>query len=109
MTQFVKQPANKYLSNQRAVIEARIEWVAVNSFSFCWISHPLFRVMIQRTNSDAFVPVYHILSSHIKCLADIYPQLPEHEEKSYCCLMVDEAKKFDRRLLVVIMFMERCI
>jgi hypothetical protein len=39
MNQCVKQPANKHSSDQRAFIEALIEWVAVNSISFCSIDH----------------------------------------------------------------------
>jgi hypothetical protein len=37
---------------------------------------------------------------------DFYPQLPEHQEKPYCSLMVDGANKCDRSFLVVTMFME---
>jgi hypothetical protein len=93
MTQFLKCPANKHLSDWRALIEALIEWIARNSVFLCLINHPSFRVMIQRANSEFFVPMYNTLSPHIKGLADVYLQLPEHEEKSYCFLIVDETKK----------------
>jgi hypothetical protein len=55
------------------------------------------------------VPVYNTLEPHIKRLADAYRQIPAHQEKCYCSLMVDGAKKFGRRFLAVTMFMEKYI
>jgi hypothetical protein len=52
------------------------------------------------------VPVYNRLKPHVKRLADAYRQLPAHQEKCYCSLMVDGAKEFGRRPLAVTMFME---
>jgi hypothetical protein len=40
MTQLVKQPSQKRPLNQRAFIEALIEWIAVNPISFCSVTHP---------------------------------------------------------------------
>jgi hypothetical protein len=77
MTQSVKQPSKQHLSDQRAFIEALIEWIVLKPTSFRSINYPLFRKMIQRANSDFSVPVY-TLTLHTKCLADIYRQLPEH-------------------------------
>jgi hypothetical protein len=78
----------------------------VKSISFRSVNHPLFREIVQCANPDFSVPVYNTLKPHIKRLADAYRQLPAHQEKCYCHLMVDEAKKFGRRFLAVIMFME---
>jgi hypothetical protein len=106
MTLTVKQPSKKHLSGQRAFIEALIEWVAVKSISFCSVNYPLSREMVRRANPDFSVPLYNTLRPHIKRLADAYRQLPAHQEKCYCSLMVDGAKRFGRRFLAVIMFME---
>jgi hypothetical protein len=46
MTLKVKQPSKKHASDQQALIEALIEWVAVKSISFPSVNHPLFREMI---------------------------------------------------------------
>jgi hypothetical protein len=54
--------------------------------------------MVQRADPDFSVPVDNTLKLHIKRLAEVYRQLPEHQEKSYCCLMVDGARKSDRRI-----------
>jgi hypothetical protein len=40
MTLGVKQPSKKDSSDQRAFIEALIEWVAVESICFCSVNHP---------------------------------------------------------------------
>jgi hypothetical protein len=109
MTQFLKHPASKHSLDQEDLIEALIEWIAVNSIFLCSTNHPLFRVIIQCINSELFVPVYNTSSLHIKGRVDGYLQLPEHEEKSCCFLMVDEVQKVGRRLLVVTMFMEGCV
>jgi hypothetical protein len=106
MTLTIKQPSKKHPSDQRAFIEALIEWVAVKSISFRSVNHPLFREMVRGANPDFSVPLYNTLKPHIKCLADAYRQLPAHQEKCYCSLTVDGAKKFGRRFLVVTMFME---
>jgi hypothetical protein len=106
VTLTVKQPAKKHPSGQRAFIEALIEWVAVKSLSFRSINHPLFREMVRGANPDFSVPVYNTLKPHIKRLADAYRQLPAHQEKCYCFLMVDGAKKFGGRFLAVTMFVE---
>jgi hypothetical protein len=50
--------------------------------------------------------VYNTLKPHIKLLADAYRQLPAHQEKCYCSLIVDGAKRLGRLFLAVIMFME---
>jgi hypothetical protein len=42
MTELVKQPSQKCPSNQRAFIEALIEWIAVKSIYFRLVTHPLF-------------------------------------------------------------------
>jgi hypothetical protein len=70
----MKQPNKKHPSDQRAVIEALIEWVAVKSISFRLISHPVFREIIQRANPDFSVPVNNTLKRHINCLAEVYRQ-----------------------------------
>jgi hypothetical protein len=106
MTLTVKQPSKKHPSDQRAFIEALIEWVAVKSISFCSVNHPLFREMVRRANPDFSVPVYNTLRPHIKGLADAYRQLPAYQEKCHCFLMVDGAKKFGRFFLAVTMPME---
>jgi hypothetical protein len=106
MTPAVKQPSKKHPSDQRAFLEALIKWVAVKSISFPSVNHPLFREMVRCANPDFSVPVYNTLKPHIKRLAYAYRQLPAHQEKCYCSLMVDGAKNFRRRLLVVTMFME---
>jgi hypothetical protein len=62
--------------------------------------------MIQSANPDFSVPVYDTLRPHIKRLVDAYRQLPEHQEKSDCFLMVDGANKFGRHFLAVTMFIK---
>jgi hypothetical protein len=109
MTPTVKQPSKKHLSDQRAFIEALIEWVGVKSIPFRSINHPLFREIVRRANPDFSVPVHKTLGPHIKCLADAYRQLRAHQEKCSCSLMVDGAKKFGRRFLAVTMFMEEYV
>jgi hypothetical protein len=106
MTLTVKQPSKKHPSGQLAFIEALIQCVAVKSVSFCSVNHPLSREMVRCTNPDFSVPVYNTLRPHMECLADVYQQLPAHQEKCYCSLMVDGAKQFGRRFLAVTMFME---
>jgi hypothetical protein len=66
----------------------------------------LFRDIIQLVNPDFSVPLYNTLRRHVKRLADLDRQLPERQEKGYCSLMVDGAKKFSRRFLAVTMFTE---
>jgi hypothetical protein len=66
----------------------------------------LFREIVQCVNPDFSVPVYNTLRPHIKHLADAYRQLPAHQEKCYCSLMVNGAKRCGRRLLAVTTFME---
>jgi hypothetical protein len=88
----VKQSSKKHLSDQRAFIEALFEWVAVKSISFPSVNHPLFREMVRRANPDFSVPVYNTLRPHIKRLTDAHRQLPAHQEKCYCFLIVDGAK-----------------
>jgi hypothetical protein len=105
----VKRPSKKHQSDQQAFIEALIEWVAVKSISFPSVNHPLFREMVRCPNPNFSVPVYNALKTHIKRLADAYRQLPAHQEKCYCFLMVDGAKKFGRRFLAVTMFMEEYV
>jgi hypothetical protein len=39
----VKQPGKEHPSDQRALIEGPIEWVAVKSIPFCSVNHPLFK------------------------------------------------------------------
>jgi hypothetical protein len=102
----VKQPSKKRPSDQRAFIEAPVEWVAVKSISFRSVNQPLFREMVRRANPDFSVPLYNTLRPHIKRLADAYRQLPAHQEKCYCSLIVDRAKKFGRHFLAITMFME---
>jgi hypothetical protein len=109
MTLTVKEPSKRHPSDQRAFIEALIDWVAVKSISFPSVNHPLFREMVRCANPDFFVPVYSTLRPHIKHLADAYQQLPGHQEKCYCFLIVDGAKKFGRRFLTVTMFMEEYV
>jgi hypothetical protein len=72
MTLTVKQPSKKRPSDQRAFIEALIEWVAVKSISFPSVNHSLFREIVRCANLDFSVPVYKTLRPHIKCLADAY-------------------------------------
>jgi hypothetical protein len=91
ITLTVKQPSKKHPSDQRASIEALIEWVPVKSISFPSVNHPLFREMVRCANLDFSVPVYNRLRLHIERLADAYRQLPAHQEKWYCSLMVDWA------------------
>jgi hypothetical protein len=106
MTLTVNQPNKKHPSDQRVFIEALIEWVAVKSISFPSVNHPLFREMVRCANPDFSVPVYNTLKPYIKRLADAYQQLPAHQEKCYCSLIVDGAKKFCRHFLAVTMSME---
>jgi hypothetical protein len=106
ITLAVKQPSKKHPSGQRVFSEALIDWVAVKSISFPSVNHPLFREMIRCTNPDFSVPVYNTLRLHIERLADAYRLFPAHQEKCYCSLMVDGAKKFGRRFLAVTMFMK---
>jgi hypothetical protein len=106
MSEKVNRPSKECQSDQRAFVEKLIEWVAVKSISFRSISHPLFRDMIQLVNPDFSVPVYSTLSPHIKCLMDLYRQLPEGHAKGECSLMVDGEKKFSVRFLAVTMFTE---
>jgi hypothetical protein len=106
MTLTVEQPSKKHPSDQRAFIEALIERVAVKSISFRSVNHSLFREMVRCANPDFSVPVYNTLKPHIKCLADAYRQLPAHQEKCHCSLMVDVAKRFGGRFLAVIVFVE---
>jgi hypothetical protein len=82
------RPSKKRESAQRAFVERLSEWVAVKSISFRSISHPLLRDMVQLVNPNFSVPVHNTLRPHIKSLADRYRQLPEHQEKGYCSLMV---------------------
>jgi hypothetical protein len=102
----VKQPSKKHSSDQRTFIEVLMEWNAVKSISFGSVNHPLFREMVRRANFDFSVPLYNTLRPHIEHLADTYQQLPAHQEKCYCSLMVDGAKKSGRPFLAVTMFME---
>jgi hypothetical protein len=88
------------------LIEALVEFVAAKSIPFHSINQPFFREMIQCTHADFSVPVYDMLRPHIKQLAGVHQQFPEHQEKIYCSLLVDGARKFDRRFLAVTMFME---
>jgi hypothetical protein len=106
MTEVMKQPNQERTSNQRAFIEALIEWIAVKSISFRSVTHALFQEMVQRAHPDFSVPVYNTLKHHIKCLAKEYRQLPECQEKSYCSLMVNGAKRFGRRFLAPTLFIE---
>jgi hypothetical protein len=109
MTLTVKQPSKKQPSDQRAFIEVLIEWAAVKSISFCSINHPLFKEMVRCANPDFSVPSYDTLRPHIKRLADAYRQLLAHQEKCYCSLMADGARKVGRRFLAVTMFMEEYV
>jgi hypothetical protein len=84
MTELVKQPTQKRPSNQRAFIEALIEWIAVKSISFCSVTLPLFQEMVQRANPDFSVPVYNTPKHHFKRLTEIRRQLPDCQKKSYC-------------------------
>jgi hypothetical protein len=106
MTERVKHPSKKHPSDQRAFIEALIEWVAVKSISFSSVNRPLFREMVRCADPDFSVTLYNTLRPHIKRLADTHRQLPAHQEKCYCSLMVDGAKKFGRRFQAVSMSME---
>jgi hypothetical protein len=56
MTERVKHSSKKHSSDQRAFIEALIEWVAVKSIPFRSIHNPLFREMTPRAKHDFFVP-----------------------------------------------------
>jgi hypothetical protein len=105
ITLTVKQPSKKHPSDQQALIEALIEWVAVKAISFPSVNYPLFREMVRCANSDFCVPVYNTLRPHIKRLADACRQLLGHQEKWYCYLMADGAKKFGRSFLAVTMSM----
>jgi hypothetical protein len=89
MTLIVKQSSKKHLSDQRAFIEALIEWVAVKSIPFRSVNHPLFREIVRCANPDFSVPAHTTLRPHIERLADPYRQLPAHQEKCYCSLAVD--------------------
>jgi hypothetical protein len=102
----IKQPSKEQPSDQRIFIEALIELVAVKSISFHSVNHPLFREMVRCANPDFSVPVHNTLKPHVKSLADAYRQLPAHQEKCYCSLMVDGANTLGRRLLAVTMLME---
>jgi hypothetical protein len=106
MTLTVKRPSKKHASDQRAFIEALIEWVAVKPISFRSDYHPLFWDLVRCANPDVSMPACNTLRPHIKRLADAYRQLPAHQEKCCCSLMVDRANKFGRRFLAVTMFME---
>jgi hypothetical protein len=106
MTLTVKQPSKKQTLDQRAFIAALIEWVAMKSISCRSVNHPLFKEMVRCANSDFSVPGYNPLKPHIKRLADAYRQLPAHQEKCYCSLIVGGAKKFGRRFPAVSMLME---
>jgi hypothetical protein len=88
----VKHPSKKHSSGQRVFIGALIEWVAVKSISFRSVNHLLFRETDRRADSDFSVSVNNTLKPHIKRLADAYWQLPAHQEKCYCFLMVDGAR-----------------
>jgi uncharacterized GH25 family protein len=57
MTQMVKQPSKTYLSDQRAFVEAVVEWVAVISTSWRSTNHTLLREMVQLVNPDFSEPV----------------------------------------------------
>jgi hypothetical protein len=83
-----------------------IEWIPVKFISFRSVLHPLFQDMVQHAHHDFSVRVYNTLKHHIKRLTEAYRQLPECQEKSYCSLMADRAKKFGRRFLAVTLFME---
>jgi hypothetical protein len=48
-----------------------------------------------KDNADFSVPEYNTLRPRIKRLADVYQPLSGHQEKSYCFLMTDKAKKCD--------------
>jgi hypothetical protein len=72
MTLTVKQPSKKHPPDQRAFIEALIEWVAVESISFPSVNHQLFREMVRCAKADFSVPVYNTLKPYIKRLADAY-------------------------------------
>jgi hypothetical protein len=67
-----KQPSHKCPSNQRAFIEALIEWIAAKSISFRSANHPVFREMVQPANPDFSMPVYNALKYHFKRLAEVY-------------------------------------
>jgi hypothetical protein len=95
MTELVKQPSQKCPSNQRALIEALIEWIAVKSISFRSVNHPLSQEIIQHANPDIPAPVYNTLKYHITRLAEVYRQLLEPQKKNYCSLMIDGAKNSD--------------
>jgi hypothetical protein len=71
MNQLVKQPSKKHLSDQRAFIEALIEWVAVKSIDFRSASDSLFREMIQHANPDFSVSVYNTLGLRVNLLPDV--------------------------------------
>jgi hypothetical protein len=92
MIELVEQPSQKLPSNQRAFVESLIEWIAVKSISFRSVNHPLFKEMVHRANPDFSLPVYHTVKLCIQCLADVYRLLPEHQDKSYCFLLVDGAE-----------------
>jgi hypothetical protein len=79
-------------TNQRAFIERLIEWIAVKLISFPSVTHPLFQEIAQRADPDYSEPVSNTLKHYITCLAEVYPQLPERQEKSHCSLMADGAK-----------------
>jgi hypothetical protein len=49
--------------------------------------------MIQFVNPDLSVTAHNTPRPHIKRLADLYRQLPEHQEERYRSLIVGEAKK----------------
>jgi hypothetical protein len=96
MTLAVKHPSKKHPSDQQAFVEALIEWVAVKSISFRSTNHRVFRGMVRCANPDFSVPVYNTLKPHIKRLADAFRQLPTHQDKCYCSLMVDGANSRPR-------------
>jgi hypothetical protein len=81
VTELMKQPSQKRPSNQRAFIEALIEWVAVKSISLRSVPDPLFQEMVQLANPDFSVPVYNTLKHHIKHLAGISTIVKVSREK----------------------------
>jgi hypothetical protein len=107
MAEKVKQPGKKRQSDQRAFIEAQIEWIAVRSISLRLVSDALFREIVQLVSADFSVPVYNTWKPHIKPLADLYRPLPEHQEKGYGSLIVDGAQQFGRRFLALTMCLVR--
>jgi hypothetical protein len=72
MTKLVKQPSQKCPSNQQALIEVPIEWIAVKLISFRSVNHPLSQEIVQHAKPDISAPVYNTLKHHIKRLAEVY-------------------------------------